>query len=287
MTNKLLKGVIILTLFMMCTFITLLSYKQIQPKNPRLIAAEEEQKIDDIFFYGMAKQVLFVSASSIVLLSLLIISYAYSRAKIKQTSVYIYKIGKHNEFVVHERDLSLAAPIAMGLIHAEQLRQMNGGVEYAFELYTKMAEVQTKQIQALVGRFPPPRYPSFHWPKTADFPVSQSKNISVPTFRELLTTKEIAFGKPMILGYENGLPRRGSFLDIYSAAVAGESGSGKTATLLFLIGSGLVSCLIRFVGIDPHYPHPKSLGFKTKPLWEAGLITMATYKDDGTFVIFH
>jgi len=96
----------------------------------------------------------------------------------------------------------------------------------------------------------------------------------------LLTTGDIARGKPMILGYENGVPRRGSFLDIYSAAVAGESGSGKTATLLFLIGSGLIAQRIKFLGIDPHYPHPKSLGFKTKPLWEAGLMSMATYKDD-------
>ncbi len=62
-----------------------------------------------------------------------------------------------------------------------------------------------------------------------------------PTFRELLARGELARGKPMILGYEHGVPRRGSFLDIYSAAVAGESGSGKTSTLLFLIGSALIS----------------------------------------------
>lgn len=84
----------------------------------------------------------------------------------------------------------------------------------------------------------------------------------------------------MILGFEKGQPRRGSFLDIYSAAIAGESGSGKTSTMLFLIGSALVAQPVHVFGIDPHYPHPKSLGFKIRPLTEAGLVQMATFKDD-------
>ncbi len=278
MFDRLLKAVMILSLCVICGFVVTLTYKHIQPKSPKLAEAEEEQKIANIFFYGAAKQVLFVSISSVILLSVLIMSYAYSRAKIKQASVYTYKIGKYNEVVVHEKDLSIAAPIAMGLMNAEQLKQMNGGVERAFELYTRMAEVQSKQIQALVGRLAPGRPIRLQARESTELPASRRKN--VPTFRELLLSREIAFGKPMILGYENGLPRHGSFMDIYSAAVAGESGSGKTATLLFLIGSGLVSCSVRFLGIDPHYPHPKSLGFKTKPLWEAGLMKMATYKDD-------
>ncbi len=278
MTHTLMKIVMLLTLCVVCICIALITYRQIQPKSPKLAAAEEAQRIDDIVFYGTAKQVLFVGTSTVVLLSVLALTYAYSRAKVKQASVYVYRIGKHNEFVVHERDLSLAAPIAMGLINAEQLKQMNGGVESAFELYTRMAEVQTRQIQALSGHAPGPRASAFQPQKPVEYPKPQTK--MTPTFRELLLSKEIAFGKPIILGYQNGVPRRGSFLDIYSAALAGESGSGKTATLLFLIGSGLVSGPIRFFGIDPHYPHPKSLGFKTKPLWEAGLITMATFKDD-------
>ncbi len=280
MTNTLLKSVIMLTLCVLCVFIAMLSYKQFQPENPRLRAAEEAQEIEDIYFYGRAKQILFVSTSAIVLLSILIVTFTHSRATLKQASVYVYKLGKHHEFVVHERDLAIAAPIAMGLINAEQLRQMNGGVERAFELYTRMADVQSNQIQALMTPPPPQAKPEFPSVKRQDGPLPQTKHADVPTFRELLTTYQLGFGKPMILGFENGVPRYGSFQDIYSAAVAGESGSGKTATLLFLIGSAVISCPIRFIGIDPHYPHPKSLGSKTKPLWDAGLIRMTTYKDD-------
>ncbi len=252
------------------------------PENDRITRAKIETQVKNIYWYSTAYKVAFVALLSVLLVSVLLISYSIAKSQLKKAAVHTYKIGQYNEVVVHEKDLSIAAPIAMGLMNAEQLKQMNGGVERAFELYTRMAEVQTKQIQSLIGRkgihpnapyaVPDP------FQESLELPAPQTEHI--PTFQELLTSGDIARGKPMILGYENGLPRRGSFLDIYSAAVAGESGSGKTATLLFLIGSGLVSCPIQFVGIDPHYPHPKSLGFKTKPLWETGLMRMATYKDD-------
>ncbi len=254
------------------------------PDDERLREAKIHTQEKNIYWYSTAYKVAFTTVLGVLLISVLMISYSIARSKLKKASVHTYKIGQYNEVVVHEKDLSIAAPIAMGLMNAEQLKQMNGGVERAFELYTKMAEVQAKQIQALVGRrglmpgAPNASGVALPFQETSELPPPQAQDI--PTFQELLTNGAIARGEPMILGYEHGIPRHGSFLDIYSAAVAGESGSGKTATLLFLIGSGLVSCSIRFLGIDPHYPHPKSLGFKTKPLWESGLMRMATYKDD-------
>jgi hypothetical protein len=111
--------------------------------------------------------------------------------------------------------------------------------------------------------------------------IPASFTTSIPTFRTLVENNELSLNKPMILCFENGLPRRGSFLDIYSSAVAGESGSGKTGTCLFLIGSGLLcEPQIRFYEIDPHFPHPKSLGKKTEPLWKADLMKFAHMKDD-------
>lgn len=253
------------------------------PADDRITEAKVETQVENIYWYSTAYKAAFIAVLGVLLVSALMISYSIAKSRLKKAAVHTYKIGKYNEVVVHEKDLSIAAPIAMGLMNAEQLKQMNGGVERAFDLYTKMAEVQTKQIQSLVGRrgltqissgseITPP------FQSTSDSAMPQIKDI--PTFQELLASGDIAHGKSMILGFENGVPRRGSFLDIYSAAVAGESGSGKTATLLFLIGSGLIAEKIRFIGIDPHYPHPKSLGYKTRPIWEAGLMKMATFKDD-------
>ena len=253
------------------------------PEDARITEAKVDTQVRNIYWYSTAYKVAFISVLGVLLVSVFMLSYSIAKSKLKKSSVHTYKIGEHNEVVVHEKDLSIAAPIAMGLMNAEQLKQMNGGVERAFELYTKMAEVQAKQIQSLVGRrgvTPLAPAPDVSLPFQGSAELHSPQTKGVPTFQELLTTGEIARGKSMILGYENGIPRRGSFLDIYSAAVAGESGSGKTATLLFLIGSGLIAEKINFMGIDPHYPHPKSLGFKTKTLWEAGLMRMATYKDD-------
>lgn len=253
------------------------------PADDRITEAKVETQVENIYWYSTAYKAAFIVVLGVLVISVLMISYSIAKSRLKKASVHTYKIGKYNEVVVHEKDLSIAAPIAMGLMNAEQLKQMNGGVERAFDLYTKMAEVQTKQIQSLVGRRGLAQItsaseitPPFQSPAEPATPPSKD----TPTFQELLANGEIAHGKSMILGFENGVPRRGSFLDIYSAAVAGESGSGKTATLLFLIGSGLVAEKIRFIGIDPHYPHPKSLGYKTRPIWEAGLMRMATYKDD-------
>jgi len=255
------------------------------PEDTRLTEAKIQTQIENIKWYSAAYKVAFVAILAVLLISVLFLAYSMAQSRLKKASVHTYKIGKNNEVVVHEKDLSLAAPIAMGLMNAEQLKQMNGGVERAFELYTRMAEVQTKQMQAIIGRKGMPQILAASDMPAQPLSASAENGVpmlsqSIPTFRTLLESGEISRGKPMILGFENGQPRRGSFLDIYSAAVAGESGSGKTATLLYLIASGLVSGEVRYIGIDPHYPHPKSLGFKTKPLWENGLMKMATYKDD-------
>ncbi len=89
-------------------------------------------------------------------LSLLILACGLHRASVKRASVFTYKIGQYNEVMVHERGLRLAAPVAMGLINAEQLKQSHAGMEKAFELYCTMADVQTRQMRELVkGRTHP------------------------------------------------------------------------------------------------------------------------------------
>jgi len=201
----------------------------------------------------------------------LIVSSAHARATIRRASIYMIKIGQHTEFPVHIRQIQQGALAEQltALTTAEQLRAYSDGQQRAFDIYQALAETQVRHLRALPGTLTP----------LLDVTPPAAPR-TVPSFAEMLRAGVIAPGKPMILGYVNGVARPGSFLDIYSAAVAGASGSGKTGTLLYLIGSGIVAEHVRFYGIDPHYPHPKSLGFKTKPLWDAGLMHMATYLDD-------
>lgn len=240
---------------------------------PEITQAERSEKLANIHFEGGVYRsvivALPVSLVGILLLSIIGILHI----KHKQASVHTYRIGKYNEFVVHEKDLAIAAPLAMGLMNAEQIKAEQDGIWRGAERVARLHE-QMAKTNLRIAEYRGVQAPAL---QAAEHPSAPDQ---VPTFQELLESGALAQGKPMILGYENGQPRYGSFLDIYSAAIAGESGSGKTATLLFLIGSGLLAQQIRFVGIDPHYPHPKSLGAKTKPLWNAGLMEMATYKDD-------
>jgi hypothetical protein len=228
------------------------------------------ERNDAAWFYGG------LSFAGVIGLSVLVVAFGVHRAQIKRASVHTYKFSGGTEVVIHEKDLSVAWQIVTGLTNAEELKAMNGGLDKALQLYTTMADVQSRQIQALLGkRGLQPALPEAPTPLPITPPPTVEK---IPTFQELLLRGEIAPGKPMILGYANGVPRRGSFLDIYSAAIAGESGSGKTITLLFLIGSGIVAFQVRFIVIDPHDPHPKALGPKIKPLVNNGMITLATKK---------
>lgn len=216
------------------------------------------QRNADVCFYGA------VGLLASLSVSVLIVASGLHRAKVKQASVHLYKIAE-SEIRVHERDLSLAAPIALGLMNAEQLRQMNGGMEKAFELSCRMAEVQHRHLSALI-RGHTPELP-------ANLPEAVQTSTAIPTFRELLQRGVIGRHSPLIFGFGAQM-RTGTWHDIYSNATGGQSGSGKTNTLLCVIGQSVLQD-IRFWIVDYHWPHEESLLAKLGPLRESACITYA------------
>lgn len=74
---------------------------------------------------------------------------------------------------------------------------------------------------------------------------------TAPTFAQLLDTGSIAPGRPLLLGYTLDGPLTGSWRDLYSSAIAGISGSGKTTTARFLAAQSALQGA-RFAVIDPH-----------------------------------
>ncbi len=72
-----------------------------------------------------------------------------------------------------------------------------------------------------------------------------------PTFAALLDCGMIGKDRPLLLGYTNGTPLQGSWRDLYSSAVAGVSGSGKTTTVRFLAAQAALHGA-RFAILDPH-----------------------------------
>lgn len=88
----------------------------------------------------------------------------------------------------------------------------------------------------------------------------------VPSFAQLLDRGEIGPGRPMLLGYDDsGEPLAGSWLDLYSCAVGGLSGSGKSWTAVFLACQAALYGS-RVVLLDPHAGNAESLAQRLAPM---------------------
>jgi hypothetical protein len=187
-------------------------------------------------------------------LAVIILASGWHRGHVKRAKVHTYKID-NNEIIVHERDLSMAWQICTGLVNAQALEQSNRGLDKAFDLYQTMALVQTAQLKALLGR------KGLHQaalPRAENIDIQTSDGFSVPTFGELLRSGHIASDRPLVFGYAHGVPKTGTWKDIYSNATGGQSGSGKTNTLRSLIAQSVIQG-VHFWIVDYHWPHEESL----------------------------
>jgi hypothetical protein len=90
--------------------------------------------------------------------------------------------------------------------------------------------------------------------------------LPVPTFADLLEEGAIGRGVRLLLGYREGAPRYGTWLDLYSCAIAGLQGSGKTTTELFIILQSVLAGALLLI-VDPHRDTAQdSLGGRLAPL---------------------
>lgn len=75
--------------------------------------------------------------------------------------------------------------------------------------------------------------------------------VVVPDFATLLDSGQVGRGQPLLLGYTDQGPLTGSLKSLYSSAVAGLPGSGKTTTIRFLAAQSALHGAT-FVLLDPH-----------------------------------
>jgi len=185
--------------------------------------------------------------------------------------VHCYKVDDA-EIWVHERDLSEAWHIVTGLVNAKALEQSNAGMQKAFELYTTMADIHNQQLRALVGRRSA-LAPALPAAPQAEAPANTDAQ-RVPTFTELMQQGVIGTDRPLLFGFVNGMPKTGTWEDIYSNATGGQSGSGKTNTLRSIITQSVLQRVFFWI-IDFHWPHSKSLLASLENLRETPYITYA------------
>ena len=229
-------------------------------KRPALIQhALDQEEIDNIHWYGGLKRSFFACLAVLLIMGPSAIIFAWAKSHIEKSLVHVYKIGKYSEIPVHKRDMAFFTRAALPLINAEELKQMNAGVEKAVELYTSLADVQIRQARASslphVGPALPEAKSDFH----------------TPTFGELLAQGEIGAGKPLIFGFAHNQARRGTWQDVYSNATGGQSGSGKTNSIRSMIAQSILNNIAFWV-IDYHYPHPKSLLASLGPLRDSAYV---------------
>ena len=112
--------------------------------------------------------------------------------------------------------------------------------------------------------------PSFHHRSDGSgiplLPADVTATAPAPTFAQLLDAGRIGKGNPMLLGYDaEGRPVEGSWLDLYSCAVGGLSGSGKTWTATFLAAQAALYGS-ELVLLDPHAGNAESLAARLAPM---------------------
>lgn len=104
-------------------------------------------------------------------------------------------------------------------------------------------------------------------------------SFAVPTFGELWQSRQIGPGRIM-LGMAEGQPVYGGWKDLYSTAIGGVTGTGKTTTTRFLLAQAALSGA-RFAVIDPHASAgDDSLAATVEPLRAAMLCDAAEDERD-------
>lgn len=220
----------------------------------------------DLQFYGMLG--IFSAAS----LAAIIIATGYSRARVKQASVYMARIGQHSEIPIHQRDLQSFYPIAVNLSLAEIEASTSIAHEKAYRISRQMIEDITDYTRAIAGKRGMLAIGEGQQQESGyiDVPIHSA----TPPFAELLRTGMLAPGKPIILGYDRqGQPQYRSLQDLKSLAVAGWQGSGKTLSTGYIVASSVLAYGVHAYIVDPHKHHPESLSSLLKPLENSGHIT--------------
>jgi len=223
-------------------------------KSDRRLIAEEEVKIEWLYYQLAANQVLYAAIPAVISAIGLVLSGAFGLAFVRKQSVVRARIGEHSDIPVHYRDLRSFYPIAVNLSLAEIEASVSNSQEKAFQISEGILKSIALCTRSLKSNSDLPSQPAL----TPGLPeLSQG----IPTFKDLLSQGVFTPGKPLIFGMtQEGQAKTGSWSDLFSSAIAGQSGQGKTSTLRSLIAQSLLTGQVgQFWILDYHYPHPESL----------------------------
>lgn len=106
--------------------------------------------------------------------------------------------------------------------------------------------------------------------------------LAIPTFATMLDQQLVGAGRKLVIGYDEGGVMEGDWTDLYSTAIGGMPGQGKTTTQRFFACQTALHGA-RFAVLDPHYGAGEdSLGATLAPLGSTFLCPIAS--DDKTML---
>ncbi len=259
-----------------------------KPQNPGLQKAQMlyeaerfQLKRENLRRYNMLKFYGAIGLFAAINLSLLILSGAYARARIKISSVHTARIGQHSAIPVHYKDLQSFYPIAINLSLAEIEASVSSSHENAYQISRQMIEDITSYTRSIAGK----RGMGF---SEYGQPITVQSALPAPTsassFAELLRNGTMAPGKPLVLGFSQGQPQYRDLKDLKSVAVAGWQGSGKTLSTAYIVASSVLAYGVHAYIVDPHKNHEEGLYALLKPLEKTGHVTIINPFDTPTLI---
>jgi hypothetical protein len=196
-------------------------------------------------------------AGSIVVLSVAVSCSAWAVAAVSRFRHE--RVPNHAGLLpVRAADLALVAPQALGAFHAtQQLAASHAPVPATISYAPHTTYSPHSELDYRADACGAPGVPA----------AVAAARIAVPTFGELLNNAQIGSGQPMLLGFdrETGAPITGSWLDLYSTAVGGLSGTGKSWTATFLACQAALHGS-RLLILDPHAESSESLASRLAPM---------------------
>ena len=262
------KSCALMSLFLFCTFLALIGLAvashEASPVTQQQRAAElaYQQQRDALDVAERQRQAQQWADLTAAWLPVAKVAGGLLIAVTPMTAIALAALG----WAVARRRAALVYPDARGLLPADYDRLRRG--DYDGHVLTALVGHHAAQLEAARNPSPalPPNLRSYSpkyvtaaprviegkaAPAITSEPAHLLTSFSAPTFAALLQANAIGQDDRLLLGYTPDAPVVGSWADLYSTAVAGLSGSGKTTTVRFLAAQSALSGA-RFVVIDPH-----------------------------------
>jgi hypothetical protein len=249
-------GILVIIIIFLIAITIKISSSEISTKKQQLWLKYEyakiQSKIDFIPWKTSAIKVSWIVSIVAPATSLFLFCIFSGIARMRTSSIVSQRVGEHSEIKMHYSLVKLPEMVQLtaGMIQAESLKTEHP------ERYVQFADKVLNHVERLTNR------EIVQNNSIASIAKTSQKN-NTPDFKKLIETKEIAPGKPLLIGYtQDGNQCRSSLEDNYSTVVIGQSGTGKTTGEAYSIASTILAYGAFYTILDPHYPDKKkeSLG---------------------------